>query len=962
MAGTSTREYFDSLFGGDLLEEEGSDGGGKVGSEEGEKGGKGGPADVRARMDRPGKTAENPIGASVENAEQTNGLRAKTGDRPNQVGVSPIGQSSNVGHSSAEQKPDGIVRPLSSKTAHKVVERLHEFGLAAFWLKSPTQGYLFDQGKRIEVPPKGRGKSPALRNWSEGPAASMEELHRQYGDIERGWNVGIRTGWVEGARKKIIGVDIDSRAAFEWATAHLPETRVRVMTSESPGQHWYYECKGPGIPNRVKVRVDGGRISLDVRGDGGILVAPGSIHGTGYQYRTDPKWTQEAFDSMPAFSPAWFEWKGEAPRVYDPSEAPPELKPPVELSIDRIFKRARAYVEGTPGSISGRGTASSECFFLARALVRGFCIQPEDAAKLMHGSAWNSRCQDDQLRPYPWSLDELRHKCLDAARLPFEKPVGWLLLAETPNGNVSAPAAEAEVPEDGKGSHLEELYKRAREVEEESKSWDATLEEERIENPHMRGWPLTDTGNAERLVARYGKVIAWVGDQSTWRVYDSETGLWLQREVALERAAKATARAIGEEIAWSEVSLEKLESQVAALKVAGHLTPEMEKIHERKEKSHKALLAHQRRAESADGRAAMIRLARSEKGVAKSAAAFDRHPFLLGVKNGVVDLQAEGGPRLLAHSPRWGITKSCLVPWRPEAQADLWRRCLVEWTGGDAELEAYLQRLAGYILTGSMEEQVVTFFWGHGLNGKSTFCNAIFAVLGPYAAAAPAGFLAEMKNVDEANPSRLSGLAALEGVRFVLATETRDSMFVDEAMIKRLRSSEPIKVKLMRQDQRDITPVWKIVQTLNPKPIIRATDWGTWRSVNLVPWAHEIPPERIDRRLEHKLAQEREGILAWMVEGCRLWQQRGLDPPEKLRAGLAAYRRTQDSLRRFVDDHFVITGKEGDGVPSQVFRQMYGRYCEEEGLKPQSGPALERRMGEWGVSLKERIWRGLRVK
>lgn len=730
------------------------------------------------------------------------------------------------------------------------------------------------------------------------------------------------------------------------------------MTSQSPGQHWYYRCKGPGTPNRIKVKAEGGRISLDIRGDGGILVAPGSIHGTGYQYRTEPKWCQEAFDSMPDFDPAWFEWQGDAPRIQLPGQAIPAFKPPIEISIEKLFRRALAYIEGTPGSISGRGTASSECFFLARAIVRGFCIAPEDAARLIHGSKWNSRCKDDQLRPYPWSFEELKHKCEDAARLPFEKPIGWLLTAD---GNVSAATATAEDEALKSAEVLEGIYKRALEIEKESLTWDVKLDEEKIDKPHLRGWPLTDTGNAERLTARFGNVIAWVGDQGIWRVYDSESGRWLQRDVAVERAAKATARAIGEEVAWGEVALEKLESQVAALKVANHLTPETEKNYERKEKAQKALVAHQRRSESADGRAAMIRMARSEPGIARPASAFDRHPFLLGVQNGVVDLQAEGGPRLLAHSPRWGITKSCLVPWKPEAKSEVWGRCLIEWTGGDEELEAYLQRLAGYFATGSMEEQVVTFFWGHGLNGKSTFCNALMSVLGPYAAAAPPNLLMETR-LENGSPSQLSGLAALDGVRLVIATETKDSAFVDEAMVKRLRSSEPMKVKFMRQDTFELVPVWKIVQTLNPKPIIRATDWGTWRSVNLVPWAHEIPPDRIDRRLEYKLAQEREGILAWIVEGCRQWQLRGLDPPEKLKSGLVAYRRTQDSLRRFVDDHFVITKSGGDGVPVQVFRQMYARYCEEEGLKPQSGPALERRLGEWGISLVERSWRGLKVK
>jgi putative DNA primase/helicase len=40
--------------------------------------------------------------------------------------------------------------------------------------------------------------------------------------------------------------------------------------------------------------------------------------------------------------------------------------------------------------------------------------------------------------------------------------------------------------------------------------------------------------------------------------------------------------------------------------------------------------------------------------------------------------------------------------------------------------------MTGYLLTGSVAEEVLWFFWGGGNNGKSTFRETIFHMMGDY--------------------------------------------------------------------------------------------------------------------------------------------------------------------------------------------------------------------------------------
>ena len=99
------------------------------------------------------------------------------------------------------------------------------------------------------------------------------------------------------------------------------------------------------------------------------------------------------------------------------------------------------------------------------------------------------------------------------------------------------------------------------------------------------------------------------------------------------------------------------------------------------------------------------------------------------------DLQRQGG-----------VDELCLlgldVTWREnlelsvEAQSVEWEAFL-ERVLPDPEVRRFVQKAAGYSLTGDVSEQVLFFLYGRGANGKTTFINAVLDVLGDYARQAP---------------------------------------------------------------------------------------------------------------------------------------------------------------------------------------------------------------------------------
>ena len=105
-------------------------------------------------------------------------------------------------------------------------------------------------------------------------------------------NIGIVTGAVSG----LIVLDIDPRhgggeSLAQWLQEHgsLPHS-VEALTGGG-GHHIYFRHPGGRVPNRVGL--DDG---IDLRGDGGMVVAPPSVHPSGRVYEWRPSHRPETTD------------------------------------------------------------------------------------------------------------------------------------------------------------------------------------------------------------------------------------------------------------------------------------------------------------------------------------------------------------------------------------------------------------------------------------------------------------------------------------------------------------------------------------------------------------------------------------------------------------------------------------------------------------------------------------------
>ena len=290
------------------------------------------------------------------------------------------------------------------------------------------------------------------------------------------------------------------------------------------------------------------------------------------------------------------------------------------------------------------------------------------------------------------------------------------------------------------------------------------------------------------------------------------------------------------------------------------------------------------------------RLARADRRHAATTDEWDADPWLLNTQGGVLDLKTG---RMRPHERTDRMTK--ITTATPGGDCQTWRQFIDEVTGGDKELEFYLQRMVGYALTGSTQAHALFFLYGTGANGKSVFVNTLATILGDYATNAPMDTFMETRT--DRHPTDMAGL---RGARFVAAIETEQGKRWAESKLKNLTGGDKISARFMRQDFFEFFPQFKLFVAGNHKPAIRNIDEAMKRRLHLIPFTITVPPERRDKNLQQKLLAERDGILAWAVQGCLDWQRHGrLKPPQRVVDATEEYFEAEDALGRWLDERCV---------------------------------------------------------
>jgi putative DNA primase/helicase len=437
----------------------------------------------------------------------------------------------------------------------------------------------------------------------------------------------------------------------------------------------------------------------------------------------------------------------------------------------------------------------------------------------------------------------------------------------------------------------------------------------------------TDLWNARLFVHHHGDRVRYCERRRGWFHFDGKR--WARSEAGeVEQLAKATVRQIYE-MAASE------SNDARRIAMAGHAA----------------------KSEAVGKLAAILELAKTEKGVVVAPEVFDAQPWFFNVANGTLDLTTG---ELLPHRAKDMLTNHSPAEWRGlDTMSKRFDAFLFEAMDGDREKIAFLQRAAGYTLSGDMREQVFLFLHGPEAAGKGTFVRAMADVMGTYSRPAEiATFLTARRDYVR------NDIAALVGSRLVTASEPEDGQVFDEGLIKILTGQDRTTARFLFREAFEFAATFKLWLQGNHRPHIKSTGGAMWRRLLIVPFTKTVLEDRRDKTLGDQLRtpEERAGILAWMARGCIEWQRAGLRPPASVRAAVADYRMAEDRLSPFLEECTADT--QLGQVPAGQLYAKYKAWAEAGGERPISKRAFGMRLEEKGyapdkVTAGKRVWNGI---
>jgi len=311
---------------------------------------------------------------------------------------------------------------------------------------------------------------------------------------------------------------------------------------------------------------------------------------------------------------------------------------------------------------------------------------------------------------------------------------------------------------------------------------------------------------------------------------------------------------------------------------------------------------------------------------------FDQEKWLLPCKNGVIDLRTGV---LTDGRPGDMLTRQIDVEYDPRADYADWV-AVIEEICDSKEIAAFIKRLMGYAITGNTKEQNIFVFVGPGRNGKGIMFSLIGEVMGPYYHEINPGMILEQRN--EPSPAAASEHKySLLGKRIIVGAETNKNKRIDAQAVKSLTGEDKITCRPNFSAEFSFSPTHTLFLHTNHLPTGLTSDFALLQRLLRIEFPfmyvddvdaekkkHPGQKDRFRKKdpdLKDKLRENKQGILRWLVEGCREWQEVGLSPPQSILDGVDALAREEDYMGQFIDD--CLVHHPGDPARKISCRDMY---------------------------------------
>lgn len=293
----------------------------------------------------------------------------------------------------------------------------------------------------------------------------------------------------------------------------------------------------------------------------------------------------------------------------------------------------------------------------------------------------------------------------------------------------------------------------------------------------------------------------------------------------------------------------------------------------------------------------------------------------------------------------WFDVVTLPVKYVPEAQCEVWERCVEEWGEGDPKWGRLLQKWIGYCLVADRRFAKWMLMYGSVRAGKGTICDVIKKLLGA------AGYMG-------VTLQDLSGEFALDGlqhcrvldVREVHQLESKDGERVS-SLIKNVVGRDPITInaKYLRQI-RNVVVQAAPMMSANEIPNLPDKAGGLSVKMLLLPFerrfvgrdviadlGERLTGYREDGTRSEKYEGELEGIAAWAVRGARvLFEEEQFEETDRGRESRKMWEIGNNPWDPFLAARFKkAQGAKEGGVSKEVIWKQWLSWKDSTGVRMQ---------------------------
>jgi P4 family phage/plasmid primase-like protien len=364
-----------------------------------------------------------------------------------------------------------------------------------------------------------------------------------------------------------------------------------------------------------------------------------------------------------------------------------------------------------------------------------------------------------------------------------------------------------------------------------------------------------------------------------------------------------------------------------------------------------------------------IKAARSFPGVTIDVNCLDQNPYLLGVANGVVELDGEDVRKRLA-APDDYITLNTGVPWEePSGLAkDVWQDYLETFVP-ETELQKSLQVVLGHCLIGGNPEKVMVVFWGPPNTGKSTLITAIQTALGDYCQTVNQSLFQNHK----LNPVLADALSK----RVIVCSEFDEHDQLSASVIKRMTGGHD-EVRAEKKNSNAVIvgiPQFVMILATNDVPHIPGPDKALENRLYPIPF--NTTPQQIKKETANQIkAICGPVVLDWLIEGYIEYRRiGGLPMPVAVMKAKKNFISQLDEIATFANDMVQEAVEPTEYVSRKIMYNTFERWWIENKYQESQKPNMKlftRRLSALGyespetqmrmAGTRDRFWIGVKLR